>query len=209
LAMKKIPRMSGDITMRNLEAVGASWSGRGVAVECGVWFGATACALLKGLKKAKYDRSIYLFDRWIASASEVEKAAAYGVEIKQGQNFSSLTMSNVLCEYKKIEMTQGDIGTTLWKHGPIEIMVLDAAKRQPHFGKWFSTFAEYFIPGVTTLAMLDWGYFKQFKGQQRFEMEIQKRFTEHNAKSLVPIDEYNEEETPKFFLVTGTLEMPK
>jgi len=67
---EQIPAMTPEHVHDYLTKIGAGWTGEGVAVELGSWFGATAFYLLQGLVFAGYNKPFYCYDRWKANKEE-------------------------------------------------------------------------------------------------------------------------------------------
>lgn len=184
-----IPAMSGPPVLERLHAIGAAWTGHGAAVECGSWLGASCAALASGLVEAGYDRPIYCYDRWEANPSEVEKAARLGLALHPGEDLEPHFRRHVETFYSELRTTRGSIRHAIWDSGPIEIFLLDAAKREPDFGDTLRSFGPSWIPGVTVVGLLDFYFYRKKQGPEREEFRCQKRFVERHADSLVPLDE--------------------
>jgi hypothetical protein len=162
----QIPAMTGEALRARLTEVGAGWRGLGCAVECGSWLGASACALAEGLVRAGYDRTLHLFDQWRASESEVAKASAGGVEIQVGDDLSDICRRNVEAVYPVVVCHRGRIERARWHAEPIEIFILDAAKRDPAFSAVMRKFTRRCVVGAT-IGLLDYAYWKEAADSDR------------------------------------------
>lgn len=171
----KIPTMTGAATHAALEAIGRAWTGRGVAVECGCWLGASTCALLRGLVAAGYDRPIYAFDRWVANASEVDKAGDAGMMVTLGENLLPIWHANVSRQYQNICPQRGELRRLDWSGRPIEILVVDAAKREPVFSHLMGQFGPHLVDGAW-VALLDYFYWRKFDGAAADALRCQERW---------------------------------
>jgi len=161
-----IPAMTSSAVWGRLEEIGAGWQGLGAAVECGSWFGASACALARGLVHAGYDRPLYLFDAWQLNQSEVIKARAAGFEVRFNQDIEAICRANVQAVYPRVETHKGAIQKARWTPEPIEIFVLDAVKRDPAFSTVMAKFVRHCVPGAI-IVMLDFHYWKHAPAHNR------------------------------------------
>jgi len=159
--MADIPTMVADDALDYIERIGARWTGRGVAVECGSWLGRSFAHLCMGLRSAGYDREIHSYDRFEANDDEVEKAAAQGVELCAGQDTTSLFLENVMPYYSHVRAHRGRIERASWCGDPIEIFLIDAAKREAPFKATLRTFGPSFIPGVTIIGLMDFNFHRK------------------------------------------------
>ncbi len=183
----KIPRMTQLSHLNYLFELGAGWQGQGVVVECGCWLGASAAAVALGLSRAGYDRPLYCFDRWTAVPTEVAKASARGIDVVDGQNLEPIFRSHVEPFYPQIETNRGKIEKATWNGAPIELFLIDAAKREPRFLKTMRIFGPSFIPGVTKIVFLDFDYYKRFEGEDRESFQCQQRLVESQPDSFKPL----------------------
>lgn len=190
--LKQIPAMSTKEVHDYLNALGRAWLGKGVAVELGSWFGATATPLLTGLVKANYNLPAYFYDRWQANITEVAKAKRFGVKIKEGQNLLPFFRTNVLTSgipESLLNFNKGNIWQTLleWPYGPIEYCIFDAPKRTPIFIRVLKILGPSFIPGVTVLGLLDYTFYLSKTGKKRELFKVQERFINkyHEAFTLI------------------------
>jgi hypothetical protein len=183
--LSQIPAMTGPAKLGLLHELGSQWTGRGVAVECGSWLGATCAALATGLVKAGYDETIYCYDRWRASAQEVEKGSRKGIELALGQNLEPLFRRHVKPFYPKVATFRGKIHRATWCGKPIEIFLLDAAKKDPRFSKTLRIFGPSWISGVTIVAFMDiYLYRRRTDEQEIHDLKCQERFLESYPKSF-------------------------
>ena len=185
-----IPSMTNAAAHRALETLGREWTGRGVAVECGCWLGASSVALLRGLVAAGYDRPFYGFDRWAANDSEVAKAADQGMTLAVGQDISTEWVMNALLVYPKLRARRGNLGAMRWDGGPVEVLVLDAAKREPIFSHVMGEFVPSLVDGASVV-LLDYGYWRRFEGAQADALRCQERWVvaHEGFEYLAPVGE--------------------
>lgn len=165
-----IPAMTPPVVHDYLRGIGKQWTGQGVAMELGCWFGATTVPLLEGLVEAGYDRPFYAFDRWTANAEEAMKAQKAGVFVKSGQDLYPMFRNNVRKVFTgNLVAVQGHIPESLHKFSgeAIEICLFDAPKREPIFSKSVQLLHKHWIPGVTILGLLDYYFYKVHRGLKR------------------------------------------
>ena len=178
-----IPSMTNAAAHLALDALGQHWTGRGVAVECGCWLGASSAALLRGLVAADYDRPFYAFDRWEANDSEVRKAGAVGVRLAVGEDLMGHWLANVAPVYGKLQPCRCDLAGLTWKHGPVEVLVMDAAKREPTFSHVMGEFVPHLVDGAWVV-LLDYDYWLRFDGPQADALRCQERWMEGRGRDF-------------------------
>jgi len=188
----KIPEMTPESVHDYLREIGSQWSGQGVAIELGSWLGASAVPLLEGLVKAGYNLPFYSYDKWRANGEQMEKSRDQGVRLQMNQDLHSIFMENVAMVYPNIKAIKGSISVNIKKYcgDPIEICIFDAPKREPVFGDSISALKDHWIPGVTTLGLLDYYFYKQYEGKDRDDFLAPVRFIERNKDSFVKIKEW-------------------
>lgn len=202
--------MTPECTHDYLREIGRGWTGKGVAIELGSWLGATAVPLAQGLVEAGYDQPFYCYDRWKANESEVRKAKDQGIKISVGQNLEPLFLANILPVYSNIRTIRGSIINTLrWKNNPIEIFILDAAKRNPAFAHVIRQLSPHWIPGVTVLGLLDYYFYRHCTGKKREACMVQERFINLNKDSFVLIKAWPKCTNVFFRYEGGKLKIPK
>lgn len=196
-----IPTMISTQVLDYLEEVGAGWEGHGVAVECGCWLGGSMARLCDGLKTAGYDRPVYAFDRWTANPEECEKAASAGVEIEDGQSLEAMFRQNVAPHAPgKLVTVRGRIEQANWSGEPIEIWLLDAAKRPKPFYGALQEFGPSWIPGVTIVGLMDFFFYRKYAmddPQREFYLE-QPMFIERFSDRFELLKTF-EKDSPAFF----------
>lgn len=182
--------------------IGSSWMGKGYAVECGAWLGGGTAALAQGLSHARYDRPLCVYDRWNPNAEEVQKARIDGVSIAIGQNIEP-TFRNLVephCGGFDIKTYRGKIEHAKWCGHPIEMFFLDAAKRPGPFYGTLKTFGPSWMPGVTTIGLLDYGFYRKFAGDPREELYYEQvAFVDRFADHFELLEDFGPDDSPAFF----------
>jgi len=187
--IEQIPAMTPRSVHEYLVELGREWAGRGVAVECGSWLGATCAALGVGLLEAAYDDAVYCFDRWEANREECEKAKQQGDQVDPKQNLEPLFLHYVsdICPDLHLDTTRiGRLRNATWNGCDIEIFMLDAAKSNPQFLSVMDEFGPSFLPGVTVVGLMDY-YFARKKGRRR----NQEQFIDNYEDSWTKIKDFD------------------
>lgn len=196
-----IPTMLSQKVRDYLTEVGTSWTGQGFAVECGAWLGGGTAALADGLRQAGYDRPLCVYDRWEANKEEVGKAKAAGFTVANGQNIEPNFRSFVEphCTFP-LKTYRGRIEQAKWCGHPIEIWLLDAAKREGPFYGALRAFGPSWIPGVTTVGLLDFGFYRSFGDDPQGELYLeQKAFIDRFSDRFELICDFGPDDSPAFY----------
>lgn len=159
--LKRIPSMGGDLIGEYLYRLGREHRGQGDVVEVGSWLGSSCAHVALGLRDAGSKAQIHCFDRFHASDPECVKAANFGVELTPAQDTEPVFHKHVDWIYPRIRSHKIDVRDIAWDGGPIEIYVDDAAKQRRNFVHVMKTFGPSFVPGVTTLVLMDFSMFRR------------------------------------------------
>jgi len=203
----KIPSMTEQFVHEYLEKIGEKWKKKGIAIELGCWLGASAYALLKGLKKAGYSNRpmpFYCYDYWKANEDQIPKAEAAGLKLVINQDILPLFLKNVHPVHNAIVPYQGQIEDMLQYYTgyPIEFCIFDAPKCNPTFDITIRKLCKYWIPGVTILGLLDYYFYEKFEigsvNRERFKTPVY--FMERNQENFIKIKEWPGKSSCVFFL---------
>ena len=196
----RIPAMTSPQVHKYLEQLGSQWKGQGTAMELGCWLGASSVCLLKGLNQAKYDKPYWVFDKWVADSSQVQKAKDQGVRLTVGQDTQPIAAHNINQVYAKTRFIKGGMPTTLslYNEQPIEICLFDAPKSDPTFSNCVEALKPYWIPGVTIWGLLDYNFYLRHQGAKRENFRAPVRFMEKYSSHFELIQEWDNE-VVKFF----------
>lgn len=138
-------------------------------VEIGSWLGSGTAYLALGARES--GARIHVYDRWRASASEVGKAKACGVKLKNGQDTLPLVRETLQPFGADIAFHQGPVDRATWNGEPIGLLVLDAAKYGEPFTRVTSTFFPYIESGAM-LVLMDYHYYEirgdRYREQERY-----------------------------------------
>ena len=128
-------------------------------VEAGCWLGAGTAFLALGAMESGSE--IHAYDRWHANHSEVEKAQAFGIKLRPGEN----TLPRVRATLKpfpvRITFHRGSIAGAEWTFGPIGVYVDDASKRAQAFRRA----REIFWPSLTdgaVIVLMDYHHYEKW-----------------------------------------------
>jgi len=196
-----IPTMLSWKVRDYLQHVGSQWTGEGFAVECGAWLGGGTAALATGLNEAGYDRPLCVYDRWEANNEEVKKAWNANVKLTCGQNIEPVFREFVEphCNFP-VKTYRGRIEQAKWCGHPIEIWLLDAAKREGPFYGALRAFGPSWIPGVTTIGLLDFGFYRSFGDDPKAEFYLEQlAFIDRFPDRFELIEDFGPDDSPAFF----------
>jgi predicted O-methyltransferase YrrM len=148
-------------------------------VEVGSWLGASAQHLLDGSSE---NVKVYLYDRWRATAQEVEKAHLQGeYRIAAGDHYEDIVKEN-LSEYEGrvfLHKTT-DVRHSIYSaREPIGLYVDDASKNQ--IDEVLPLFETRFVWGQTIIVLMDYSepkadQLRAYADRQDDWMFIEKRF---------------------------------
>lgn len=167
-----IPSMDGREIGMHLRRAAAAVPEGCCIVEVGAWLGAGTAQLAIGANDAASAPRIHVFDRFKATKSEVLKAKKVGVDLKRGQSTLPLVKKNLAGFGARIELNQCSVEDIVWQHGPIGLYVDDAAKVPHTFFHALREFGPSWVPGVTTLILMDYGYWKNFGDDPKRAKEL-------------------------------------
>lgn len=174
---KNIPAMTPQAVHDYLNKIGREWTGQGTAVELGSWLGASAAALLDGLKEAGYDKTFWAFERWVANAQQVNMTRD-NIKLELNQDVKPIFLRNVTKIYDRVAAIKGNLPLSLgaYNDGPIELCLFDAPKSDPVFVNCVNELCVHWIPGVTILGLLDYKFYQRHNGVRREELMAPVRF---------------------------------
>lgn len=203
---KQVPSMSGTPLLRQY----ASEAPDGTAiVEVGAWLGGGTVQLLLGLRDSGRKVDLHCFDMWTATPSEVEKAKAKaGKDISVGDDILPLFKHYMDPFGIDIQCHKGDVKDASWDGGPIAVYIDDAAKREPAFRHVLRTFGPSWIPGETTVFLMDYHLWNKH-GQEDESLRFQKDFVESHPDSFETLVERVGKSTVAIFKYHGGVNFDK
>lgn len=144
-------------------------------VEVGSWLGAGTAQLALGAMISK--APIHVYDRFQASAEEVEKAARFGVELMVGMDTLPLVMDNLAPFPGDFTFHKSSIKFMQWDQTPIGLYVDDATKVEPLWLQAMAVFKPHFIPGKTHLVLMDYFFFEKAGPKYAAQYDFMKAHT--------------------------------
>jgi len=156
-------------------------------VEVGSWLGAGTAQLAAGvrLRGDGPSVSIFSYDRWIASKSEIVKAEKAQARFQEGEDTLPWVRERLARFGVPITFVKGDIGAISWNGQPVSVYVDDAAKSPKYFYSVLRTFGPSWIPGVTVLVLMDYHYWEKTGSEDH---KCQKFFIEGHADYFSPVE---------------------
>jgi hypothetical protein len=133
-------------------------------VEVGSWLGAGTAQLALGVRERGADQSVGIcaYDRWVASAPEIEKAVQKArVNFSRDEDTLPWVMQALRPLGAGIKFIKGDIAIADWAGRPISVYVDDFTKVPASFFLALRTFGPSWIPGVTVLVLMDFHYWEK------------------------------------------------
>ena len=168
-----------------LEKYAAAVPPASLIVEVGCWLGAGTAFLALG---APDDAIIHVFDRWHATAEEVDKAAKFGVKLTEGQDTLAMVAERLAPFREDIQYHQGNIKTITWDEGPIALYVDDATKVAPLWERAMAVFKPHFVPRETILVLMDY-HFDEKAPREPEKYAAQKRYMAAYPKEFELIED--------------------
>ncbi|OAN69104.1 hypothetical protein A8B78_21675 [Jannaschia sp. EhC01] len=166
--------MSGYEIGAYLRDVAANVEAPHCIVEIGPWLGANTAQMGAGTVCQKRPATIHAYDMFQARSDEVRKAAALGITIAKGEDTRPLVRKLIEPFGGTVELHKGDIMDITWDGAPIGLYVDDAAKTPTHFYNMMATFAPSFVPGKTTVVLMDYRFWEDrptWRARKRFRVQ--------------------------------------
>lgn len=189
-AAARIPSKGGRKLGPLLQEAARRAPGGTAVVEAGSWLGAGTAQLALGIRDRKRpDVTLHCFDRWRASPDEVAAAARAGLRLRPFEDTLPHVRRTLEPFGVPIRFHQGDLEHARWDGGAISVYVDDASKQRPLFCHALATFAPSWIPGETTIFLMDFHYWRKSKARAREdEFQFQRRFIEAAGGCFEPIE---------------------
>lgn len=153
-AVTKIPGMLSHEEIRYyIWLTATKYEGHGAIVDLGCWLGQSAASLAAGLELAGKQGRIISYDRFVWEPSYMAKYS--DVVLASGSDFMPVFRENVAQYEDRIEVYKEDLSEFRWTGGPIEFLVVDAAKSWALTNSILSGFESGLIPGKTRVIYQD------------------------------------------------------
>jgi hypothetical protein len=141
----------------------AFWvQGAGAIVDLGCFAGGSTARLAEGLTVAGHMARLHAYDRFTADeATKHSILYAQGVPPFPDRNILGLTRSLLAPWAQSVALHPGEIESARWDDGPIEILLVDAAKSAASMDRMSETFLPNLIPGRSLLVHQDFLHWNQ------------------------------------------------
>lgn len=157
-------------------------------VEVGPWLGANTAQMAAGTADQLKPAPIHAYDLFVARSDEVRKAASRAMMLVEGDDTRPLVQSLIASFGGQVTLHKGDILDSSWDGQPIALYVDDAAKTPTNFYHVMQTFAPSFVPGVTLVVLMDYGFWRKLQtpGQRR-RFRVQQNLVERHRECFEEI----------------------
>jgi hypothetical protein len=188
----RIPSQGGVAIGSFLQKAAAEAPAGTAIVEVGTWLGAGTAQLALGLEGRTDPPALHTYDYFVAAPVHVEKAAAFGLEVREGQDTLPI-VKNYLSPFKcEVVYHRGNLQEQTWKLPSISVYVDDAAKTPKTFYHVMKTFGPHWIPGITIVVLMDYTFWRKVEKTEPAEAEkfkVQMNFIEGHSDCFAPIED--------------------
>ena len=125
-----VPSMLSDNERRLYLWLAEVWAtGAGAIVDLGAFAGGSTACLAEGARRARREAPVFAYDRFRASETTGKAILLEaGVEPFEGEDILPLARRFLAPWEPLVTLVSGEIEDTAWDAGPIELLVVDAAK---------------------------------------------------------------------------------
>ena len=158
------------------------YTGEGCIVDAGCFLGGSTVALADGLRRNLLRRGraeeklIHSYDRFEIEEWTMEQY--FPDSAKAGESFKPLFDRNIAQYADLVEVHAGDVRSSPWKGGPIEILFIDIAKHWTTCDWITWEFFPHLIPGKSVVVQQDYLY-SQFVAWLHVTMEFYSDYFEY------------------------------
>ena len=185
-----IPSMGGREIGAFLHEHSAEVDAPRAIVEIGTWLGAGTAHLARGAVGRKAAPAIHSYDVFYASASEVKRAHRQNIDLEVGGDTRPLVRTWLEPIGADLSLHKGDIMRATWEGPEIGLYVDDAAKTPTLFFHVLDTFGRHWVPGVTTVVLMDYGYWRKISNKRlRRRARVQQNFVESHPECFERIED--------------------
>jgi hypothetical protein len=155
-----VPGMTSPAECRYLYWLTSSQlSGSGHLVEIGTWLGRSTLHIAAGLHESGHRQELHCFDGYTWGRSD-SKAA--DLPLKPGDSFQRYFEENVRPFRDWITSHCTRIADIAWSGEPVELLFLDAPKKQAEITRCLDVFGPSLIAGQSIIAIQDYLYFPAY-----------------------------------------------
>lgn len=187
---ESIPSMGGRENAELLKREAARAPSGTAVVEVGTWLGAGTAQLALGVLAGGQTPPpvIHCFDQWRANKHEVQLAEERGsVSLQRGGDTLPLVRSYLDPFGVPIKFHKCRIEDAAWSGPRISVYVDDASKRPEVFRHVLRTFGPHWIPGATTIILMDYLWWSK-EPNSHPAYRCQTNFIEAHPDHFTPID---------------------
>ena len=133
--------------------------GAGCAVEVGSWLGRSSVHIAAGLAAGGWPTPLHCFDGFVWAPNDVSKST---LPLRPGEDFQHYFLQNTASFSDRIWVHKTRIAQISWSGEPIELLFLDAPKRQVEIARCLEVFGPALIPGTSIIVAQDYLYFPAY-----------------------------------------------
>jgi len=197
-----IPSMGGEAVGKfKLREIAAACESGTAIIELGTWLGAGTEHLGLGVQDSGNDVEIHGYDWFEIHGNEVDKAKAWGEDVKVDEDTLTRVKRYLSGIKANIILHKEEIGNVTWSGRPVSLYLDDACKYEKEFVNSIKIFSPYWIPGKTIVVLMDY-YFHEWRPSDK-GLECQKIFIEAHQECFEPIWEMKKYATKAFKYLGG------
>ncbi len=132
------------------------YEGHGAIVDLGAWLGLSAACLATGLDRGQKKGKIFSFDRFEWDTDYM--SPIYDGKLEDGEDFLPAFRQLTALWAHRIEVEKQDLLQYQWNRGPIELLVVDAAKTWELTNSILRGFGPALIPEKSRVLFQDFNY---------------------------------------------------
>ena len=132
------------------------YEGHGAIVDLGAWLGLSAACLATGLDRGQKEGKIFSFDRFEWDTDYM--SPIYDGKLEDGEDFLPVFRQLTAPWAHRIDVEKQDLLQYQWNRGPIELLVVDAAKTWELTNSILRGFGPALIPGKSRVLFQDFNY---------------------------------------------------
>jgi hypothetical protein len=148
--------------MPSVLLAGQNTKGLGATIDLGTFAGGSTAYLAQGLADSGHPHHLYGFDRFTASAeARALHLSPNGIPLTNQDDILPLAQQFLSHWAQNVTLQRGEIADLEWKAGPIELLVVDAAKSTHLADHIAKQFYPSLIPGQSLLVHQDFLHMQQ------------------------------------------------
>ncbi len=152
-----VPSMLSDEESQLYHWLGQRAQGDGATVDLGAFAGGSAARLLSGLALSGQPHHLYAYDHFRSSAAVWAKhLTGFPVPATDDNDILPIARQHLAPWAGQVTLCPGDIATSRWAGGPIEILAVDAAKGSAIADHIAAEYYPALVPGRSILVQQDY-----------------------------------------------------